>query len=70
MMTNRRSFLKRAGTLASVCALTGFSRRSILANASVVNERQFEVVSVDRTTVKLEYRETPRRSMDRELPHW
>lgn len=70
MMTNRRSFLKRTATLASVGALTGFTRQSILANGSVVNDRQFEVVSVDRTTVKLEYRETPRRNMDRELPHW
>lgn len=69
-MTNRRHFLKRSVELASVAAFSGLSRRSILADGSVVSEKHFEVTSVERTTVRLEYRETPRRNMDRELPHW
>ncbi|MEQ9411010.1 MAG: mandelate racemase/muconate lactonizing enzyme family protein [Fuerstiella sp.] len=70
MQTNRRQFLKRNVEILSLAALAGFSHRAILADGSAVSKKHFEVVNVERTTVKLEYRETPRRNMDRELPHW
>lgn len=70
MTMTRRRFLSRSAQAAAVLGLTGFSRSALRAAGSVVNDKQFEVVSVERTTARLEYRETPRRSMDRELPHW
>lgn len=71
MIASRRSFLKSsaAGAL-SIAGLAAFSRLSLLANGAVVSESQFEVVSVKRTTVRLEFRPVPRRNMDREIPHW
>ena len=70
MPSSRRLFLKRSAGLASAFALGGFSRRAVLANGTVVNEKHFVVQSVERTTVRLEFRETPRRNMNREIPHW
>ena len=35
-----------------------------------MSRRHFVVKDIQRTTAKFEYRETPRRNMDRELPHW
>ena len=35
-----------------------------------VARRHFDVVAVDRVTVRVPFREIPRRAMDRELPHW
>lgn len=70
MLTSRRRFLQRTAGLAALAATTTFSRKSILANGTAVNEKHFVVKDVQRVTVKLEYRETPRRNMDRELPHW
>ncbi len=38
--------------------------------ASTLNAGRLTVARVDRTTVRLPFREVPRRAMDRELPHW
>lgn len=70
MHTTRRGFLQQSVGLGSLVALTAFSRRSIRADGAVASDRHYEVVGVERVTVKLEYRPTPRRNMDRELPHW
>ena len=35
-----------------------------------VSDKWFRVLKVDRTTVRLPFRETPARNMDREIPHW
>ncbi|MEZ6130426.1 MAG: enolase C-terminal domain-like protein [Planctomycetaceae bacterium] len=69
-MTSRRNFMKRGIAAVSASALAGSSWRSILAQGSAVNAKHFRVSGVERTTVKLEFRETPRRNMDREIPHW
>lgn len=69
-MHSRRRFLQQLSGLVSMAAFTGLSRQALLASGSVISEKHFEVKSVDRTTVKLEYRDVPRRNMDRELPHW
>lgn len=70
MRTNRRHFLSRSLGLLPVAALLQQSRTAVCAHGAAVSEKHFTIKSVDRTTVRLEYRETPRRNMDRELPHW
>lgn len=70
MLATRRRFLKQSAGLISLAALTSLSRNSILAHGATVSDTHFTVKDVQRTTVKLEYREAPRRNMDRELPHW
>ena len=34
------------------------------------SSRAFLIERIDRTTVRVPYREAPRRAMNRELPHW
>lgn len=70
MNTTRRIFLKRSLQIATAAGFVSASRAFGIANGIAVNEQHYEVTGVERTTVKLEYRDTPRRSMDRELPHW
>lgn len=70
MPSHRRQFLKRVLQVAAVTGLSGFSRSALRAAGSVLNEKHFEIESVERTTVKLEFRPIPRRNMDREIPHW
>ncbi|MDG2128665.1 MAG: mandelate racemase/muconate lactonizing enzyme family protein [Fuerstiella sp.] len=70
MIANRREFLKRTAGFFSIAALAANSRRRLFAHGAAASENHFEVVSVDKTTVKLEFRPTPRRNMDREIPHW
>jgi galactonate dehydratase len=70
MIANRREFLKRSAKFFSFAALAASSRCGVFAHGAVASEKHFEVLSVHRTTVKLEFRPTPRRNMDREIPHW
>lgn len=71
MIASRRAFLNSslAGAF-SIAGLAACSRSRLLADGAVVTESQFEIVSVQRTTVRLEFRPLPRRNMDREVPHW
>lgn len=46
------------------------SRAAIFREGVAVSEKHFEVVDIRRTTVRMEFREVPRRNMDREIPHW
>lgn len=67
-LPTRRQFLQHsAATLASAAC---FTFRPSFTSAAMVSEQHFEIEDVKRTTIKLEYREVPRRNMDRELPHW
>lgn len=70
MITGRRGFLSAAGGMALASALSRSSRAALRASGSVSTESNFEVTNVRRTTVRLEFREVPRRNMDREIPHW
>lgn len=70
MTSNRRMFLKQSAGMASVLGMSAFSRTALRTCGAVVAEKQFEITDVKRTTVKLEFRPTPRRNMDREIPHW
>lgn len=70
MNATRRQFLGKSLHVASVAGLTALSRSGVIAGGTAVNEKHYEVADVKRTTVRLEYRDTPRRNMDRELPHW
>jgi L-alanine-DL-glutamate epimerase-like enolase superfamily enzyme len=70
MIANRRQFLKFTAGTATMLAMSGVSRSAIKALGSVASEKYFEIASVKRTTVRLEFRPVPRRNMDREIPHW
>lgn len=67
------------GNLADVHALS--TRRAFLAAAAAglsssslwakpMDSRHCEITDIRRTTVKVPFRETPARNMDREIPHW
>lgn len=69
----RRHFLSRASftVAAGVLAPVWWPGRSISqAAVSRTQSKHFEVEKVERTTVRLPFREVPERAMDRELPHW
>ncbi|QDU98497.1 mandelate racemase/muconate lactonizing enzyme family protein [Lignipirellula cremea] len=70
MIPHRRRFLQHALATTAVAGLSAWSRQSLRAEGSALSDKHFEVVDVKRTTARLEYRPTPRRNMDRELPHW
>ena len=70
MVSARRLFLKQSAGLVGMLALSGFSRSALRVNGAVAAEKHFEITDIKRTTVKLEFRPTPRRNMDREIPHW
>ncbi|MGB0740246.1 MAG: enolase C-terminal domain-like protein [Planctomycetaceae bacterium] len=70
MLASRRGFLTAAGSMALAPSLTSASRAALRIAGAVASERHFEITRVERTTVKLEFREVPRRNMDREIPHW
>lgn len=65
-MNSRRQFLAAAAS----AALIHHTSRRLRAAGDALSSRLFVVKDIRRTTVKLEYRPTPRRNMDRELPHW
>jgi L-alanine-DL-glutamate epimerase-like enolase superfamily enzyme len=70
---SRRQFLARStvGALGLGMGLSVGAQRGWAAEAlNRVGRRHFEVAKIDRTTVRIPYRDTPRRAMDRELPHW
>lgn len=66
MISSRRQFL--AASAAAILAQQTTNR--LRAEGTQLSSRHFIVKSIKRTTAKFEYRETPRRNMDRELPHW
>ncbi len=72
---NRRQWLSNSLLGAGSIALSGLPFRTNLEAAELSPEvlssySAFNVKSVDRRTVKLQYRPVTRRAMDRELPHW
>ena len=70
-MPDRRQFLQSSLAAAATFALGGCAANGTRHGARrTLDKRLFTVRSIDRTTVRIPYRETPRRSMDRELPHW
>ena len=68
---NRRKFFKASGLggLGSLMIPTPVLRPEI-SSGRTPSHRSFEVVSVQRNTVRVPYREVPGRHMARELPHW
>ena len=70
-MITRRQFLGTTTTtataLAAGCATDGKPKAT---SRRALDDRHFIVQSVERATVRIPFRGTPRRSMDRELPHW
>ncbi|MCH2200772.1 MAG: mandelate racemase/muconate lactonizing enzyme family protein [Fuerstiella sp.] len=70
MSLNRRQFLQHSARSAAYFGLAGYSHSVLQAEGSVASAKHFKVVSVERSTVRLEYRPVPYRAMSRELPHW
>jgi galactonate dehydratase len=67
MLVSRRHFLSGA---AAATGLLQFSRTAIARQGVAASEQHFEITDIRRTTVRMEFREVPRRNMDREIPHW
>lgn len=68
----RRQFLKMA-TAAAASTVAPIGHSAHLSASSVTQStasKHFHVQRIERTTVRVPYREIPRRAMDRELPHW
>jgi L-alanine-DL-glutamate epimerase-like enolase superfamily enzyme len=66
----RRQFMK-----ASVGGVAGLTFADVLgclpsAHAVPKAQKQFEIESIDRVTVRVPFREVPDRNMAREIPHW
>jgi len=72
MIARRRFLNSLALTVAGVTPL--LSLHSLMAQskkaARGTSSRQFEVKEIKRTPVNLPFRETPARSMNKEIPHW
>ena len=66
--SSRRRFLRHVGSLS--LGVVGGALPGGLRAQDQVRDRWLEVVQIDRTTVRVPYRETPGRNMARELPHW
>lgn len=72
-MLDRRTFLTAgiSGAFGLLdCGLGPMWMRRVVAAASRPARRAFLVRDIRRTTVKVPFRDVPRRAMDRELPHW
>ncbi len=68
-MPTRREFLGTAA--AGVAAFAaGCASQPKSESARRLDARHFTVKLIDRVTARVSFRDTPRRSMDRELPHW
>ena len=66
-MSGRREFLSTLTTGAALVLLEPLGAvEKLVARAG----KHLEVAAVERTTVRMPYREVPERAMDRELPHW
>ena len=67
-------FSRRGFVRAGVCGLAGLTvaGEPRLAGAALARSQEewLTIKNIDRTTVKLPYREVPGRNMARELPHW
>ena len=67
---SRRDF-SQAGLIGlSGLGLPLFANSGLLSSETQANANLFKIADITRTTVRVPYRETPRRAMDRELPHW
>ena len=67
---SRRDLLK-AGLVGGIGSTLASSwTRQTQAATATTSAKWFRVVKIDRTTVKVPYREAPGRNMARELPHW
>ncbi len=63
----RRRFLREVAAVAALGCLPGLSRK---AYAAMKGNRRLDIAKIDRTTVKVPFRDVPARNMDREIPHW
>jgi galactonate dehydratase len=59
-----------AAATSTVAPLVRSETVSAAATTQPTGSKHFQIQQIERTTVRIPYRETPRRAMDRELPHW
>jgi len=64
---NRRQMLETTLAISAGVGLAGFSAR---VGHAAPSDKWLAIKDIQRTTIKLPYRETPGRNMARELPHW
>ncbi|MEM7015560.1 MAG: enolase C-terminal domain-like protein, partial [Verrucomicrobiota bacterium] len=69
-MNGRRHFLRTAGLAAAGALTTNTLIAQSQQAARGTSSKHFEVRDVKRTTINLPFRETPARSMNKEIPHW
>ena len=69
-MSTRRDFLRVGMTGIVTTALPFSFGCSGLRSVRRAPLRDFTIEAIDRVTVRLPFRDAPRRAMDRELPHW
>ena len=67
---DRRTALKAGMTGLAALGLPPLSVRRAHAAPTGTTKRGLVVARIERVTVRVPYREIPRRAMDRELPHW
>jgi hypothetical protein len=63
----RRQMLEASLAVSAAMGIGGFSAR---VGHAAPSQKWLTIEKIERTTVKLPYRETPGRNMARELPHW
>ncbi len=68
--TTRRRFLNRSMTATTAALVTQYQDVLPKAAADVRPQRHFEIEKIERTTVRVPFREVPARNMAREIPHW
>lgn len=68
--TTRRSFLYAGLTGIAGLQLPWFWESKGFAMESVHTAKHLQIEKIDRTTVRVPFREIPQRAMSREIPHW
>lgn len=69
-MVSRRRFLQAGAVTAASLQFPLNSTPAVSARELKKAAGHFKIEKIDRTTIKLPYREVPARNMARELPHW
>ena len=69
-LARRQFLLASAAAFAAANSLPAMTRRAIAAQGAIASAKHFEITDIRRSVHRMEFREVPRRNMDREIPHW
>ena len=67
---SRREFCQLGAWAASGIAAARFTSGQLLAAEAGLAAESFRIEAIERTTIRVPFREVPERAMDREIPHW